>query len=55
VFSASGLNSLRFGLNREGVQDNLTAQALNPAAADLSAEKLRLLAITISNWTSLRR
>jgi hypothetical protein len=36
VFSASVLNSLRFGLNREGVQDNLTAQALNPAAADLS-------------------
>jgi hypothetical protein len=36
VFSASVLNSLRFGLNREGVQDNLSAQALNPAAADLS-------------------
>jgi len=36
VFSASVLNSLRFGLNREGVQDNLTASALNPAAADLS-------------------
>jgi hypothetical protein len=36
VFSASVLNSLRFGLNREGVQDNLTANALNPAAADLS-------------------
>jgi Carboxypeptidase regulatory-like domain/TonB dependent receptor/TonB-dependent Receptor Plug Domain len=36
VFSASVLNSLRFGLNREGVQDNLTAQALNPAAADVS-------------------
>jgi hypothetical protein len=36
VFSASVVNSLRFGLNREGVQDNLSAQALNPAAADLS-------------------
>jgi len=36
LFSASVLNSLRFGLNREGVQDNLSAQALNPAAADLS-------------------
>ena len=36
VFSASVLNSLRFGLNREGVQDNLSAQALNPAAADPS-------------------
>ena len=36
VFSASLLNSLRFGLNREGVQDNLSAQALNPAAADPS-------------------
>ncbi len=36
VFNASVLNSLRFGLNREGVQDNLTASALNPAAADLS-------------------
>ena len=36
VFSASVLNSLRFGLNREGVQDNLSAKALNPAAGDLS-------------------
>jgi hypothetical protein len=36
VFSVSVLNSLRFGLNREGVQDNLSAQALNPAADDLS-------------------
>jgi hypothetical protein len=36
VISASVLNTLRFGLNREGVQDNLSAQALNPAAADLS-------------------
>ncbi|HWZ51889.1 MAG TPA: TonB-dependent receptor [Granulicella sp.] len=35
-FSPSLLNSLRFGLNREGVQDNLTASAINPAAADLS-------------------
>jgi hypothetical protein len=35
-FSASVLNSLRFGLNREGVQNNLSAKALNPAAADLS-------------------
>jgi len=36
VFSASVLNSLRFGLNREGVQDNLSAKAINPAAGDLS-------------------
>jgi Carboxypeptidase regulatory-like domain/TonB-dependent Receptor Plug Domain/TonB dependent receptor len=36
VFSASILNSLRFGLNREGVENNLSAQALNPAAADTS-------------------
>jgi hypothetical protein len=36
VFGASVVNSLRFGLNREGVLDNLTAQALNPAVADLS-------------------
>jgi hypothetical protein len=37
VFSASVLNSFTaFGLNREGVQDNLSAQALNPAAADPS-------------------
>jgi hypothetical protein len=36
VFNPSLLNSLRFGLNREGVQDNLTASAINPAAADLS-------------------
>jgi hypothetical protein len=36
VFSASVLNSLRFGLNREGVQDNTSAKALNPAAGDLS-------------------
>jgi hypothetical protein len=35
-FSSSVLNSLRFGLNREGVQNNLSATALNPAAADLS-------------------
>jgi hypothetical protein len=35
-FSSYVLNTLRFGLNREGVQDNLSAQALNPAAADLS-------------------
>ncbi len=35
-FSASVLNSLRFGLNREGVLDNLSGKALNPAAADLS-------------------
>jgi hypothetical protein len=41
VFSASVLNSLRFGLNREGVQDNLTATALNPAAADLSLGAVR--------------
>jgi Carboxypeptidase regulatory-like domain/TonB-dependent Receptor Plug Domain len=33
-FSASMTNSLRFGLNREGVQDNLSASAINPAAAD---------------------
>jgi hypothetical protein len=36
VFSASVLNSFRFGLNREGVQDNLSAKAINPAAGDLS-------------------
>ncbi|HEX4166294.1 MAG TPA: TonB-dependent receptor [Bryobacteraceae bacterium] len=36
TFSASVLNSLRFGVNREGVQNNLSEQALNPAAADLS-------------------
>jgi hypothetical protein len=36
VFSASLLNSLRFGLNREGVEANLTAGVINPAAADLS-------------------
>lgn len=36
VFSASLLNSLRFGLNREGVEANLTASVINPAAADLS-------------------
>jgi Carboxypeptidase regulatory-like domain/TonB-dependent Receptor Plug Domain len=36
IFSASLLNSLRFGLNREGVEDNLSASAINPAAADLS-------------------
>ena len=36
VFSGSLLNSLRFGLNRDSVQNNLSASALNPAAADLS-------------------
>lgn len=36
VFSGSMLNSLLFGLNREGVQNNLSAKALNPAAGDLS-------------------
>jgi hypothetical protein len=35
VFSASLLNSLRFGLNREGVEANLTASVITPAAADL--------------------
>jgi hypothetical protein len=36
VFSPSVLNSVRFGLNREGVEDNISAKALNPAAGDLS-------------------
>jgi hypothetical protein len=36
TFSASILNSLRFGINREVVKDNQSATALNPAAADLS-------------------
>jgi outer membrane receptor protein involved in Fe transport len=36
AFSAAALNSLRFGLNREVVQDNQSATALNPAAGDLS-------------------
>lgn len=35
-FSASMLNSFRFGLNREGVENNLSASALNPAAGDSS-------------------
>jgi hypothetical protein len=35
IFNTSLLNSLRFGLNREGVEDNLSAKAINPAAADL--------------------
>jgi hypothetical protein len=36
VFSPSILNSLRFGLNRENAQNNLSAKALIPAAGDLS-------------------
>jgi hypothetical protein len=36
IFSPSLLNNVRFGLNREGVEDNLSATAINPAAADLS-------------------
>ena len=36
AFSSAALNSLRFGLNREVVQDNQSAKALNPAAGDLS-------------------
>jgi hypothetical protein len=36
IFSPSVLNNLRFGLNRESVLDNLSAQALNPAAGDLA-------------------
>lgn len=36
TFSASALNSLRFGLNREVVKDNQSASALNPAAGDFS-------------------
>ena len=36
VFSPSVLNSLRFGLNRENAQNNLSAKALIPAAGNLS-------------------
>jgi hypothetical protein len=36
TFSASVLNSLRFGINRDVVKDNQSATALNPAAGDLS-------------------
>ncbi|HTC64592.1 MAG TPA: TonB-dependent receptor [Candidatus Saccharimonadales bacterium] len=36
TFSASALNTLRFGINRDVVKDNQSATALNPAAGDLS-------------------
>jgi hypothetical protein len=36
AFSASTLNSLRFGVNLDAVQNNQSATALNPAAGDTS-------------------
>ena len=35
-FRPSLLNAFRFGLNREGVENNLTSKALTPVAGDLS-------------------
>ena len=36
MFSSSFINSVRFGLNRQNVANNIGVQALNPLAADSS-------------------